>query len=114
MYEPYQIPALLQTEEYTRAIARANRPMLSEPDIDQGVALRKTRQEIFDHYEMPQVNTEIKPRLWAIMDEPALYRVVGSREIMREQCEYLISAARKPNITIQVIPNAQGATCAFG
>jgi transcriptional regulator with XRE-family HTH domain len=114
MYEPYQIPALLQTEDYTRAIARANRPMLSDSDIDQAVALRRTRQEIFDHNEMPALSTELKPRLWAIMDEPALYRLVGSPDVMRGQCEYLLSVARKPNITIQIIPNSQGATCAFG
>jgi transcriptional regulator with XRE-family HTH domain len=114
MYEPYQIPALLQTEDYVRAIARAQRPMLSDADIDQAVALRKTRQEILDHEEMPPVNLEITPRLWAIMDESVLYRVVGSPQIMKAQCEHLISIARRPNITIQIIPNSQGATCAFG
>lgn len=114
MYEPYQIPALLQTEEYIRAIARARRPMLSEAAIDQAVALRKTRQEMFDHHEMPPVNLEIKPRLWIIMDEPVLYRMIGSSQIMKTQHEYLISMASRPNVTIQVATNAQGATCAFG
>jgi transcriptional regulator with XRE-family HTH domain len=114
IYEPYQIPALLQTEDYIRAVARADRPSLSDADIDRAVAIRTTRQEIFDHDEMPAVNHEMSPRLWAIMDESVLHRVVGSRQIMAAQCEHLISMSRRPNITIQVIANAQGATCAFG
>jgi transcriptional regulator with XRE-family HTH domain len=114
VYEPYQIPALLQTEDYTRAMALAYRPMLSDADIDQAVALRATRQEIFDHEEVAPVNHMMTPRLWAIMDESALYRVVGSPQVMRAQCQHLIAVARRPNITIQVITNAQGPTCAFG
>ncbi len=114
MYEPYQIPALLQTEDYMRAVARAYRPMLSDADIDQAVALRITRQEIFDHEEIPPVNQMMTPRLWAILDESVLYRLIGSRQIMTAQSEHLISMSRRPNITIQVIANTQGATCAFG
>jgi transcriptional regulator with XRE-family HTH domain len=98
MYEPYQIPALLQTEDYMRAVARARRPMLSDSDIDRAVALRMTRQEILDHDGMPPVNQEITPRLWVIMDESVLYRVVGSAEIMRAQCENIISVS-KPEST---------------
>jgi transcriptional regulator with XRE-family HTH domain len=114
IYEPYQVPPLLQTEEYMRALARADRPMLSDADIDQAVALRTTRQKILDHDEMPPVNQEITPRLWVIMDEPVLYRAVGGPQIMRAQHEHLIAMAKRPNVTIQIIANAQGATCAHG
>ena len=53
-------------------------------------------------------------RLWAIIDESALNRVVGSPEIMRVQRQHLVATAHRPNITIQIIPNSEGATCAFG
>jgi hypothetical protein len=33
---------------------------------------------------------------------------------MKAQREHLVTMARRPNVTIQVVPNAQGATCAFG
>ena len=114
VYEPYQIPALLQTEDYMRAIAHARRPTLSDNDIDRAVALRMTRQEILDQEHMPAINQEITPRLWVIMDESALHRMVGSPEVMRAQCEHLISMSKRPNVTVQVIPNRNGATCAFG
>ncbi|MGD0607845.1 MAG: Scr1 family TA system antitoxin-like transcriptional regulator, partial [Streptosporangiaceae bacterium] len=54
------------------------------------------------------------PRLWTIIDESALNRAVGSSNIMKAQREHLATMARRPNITIQIIPNAEGATCAFG
>jgi hypothetical protein len=114
VYEPYQVPALLQTEQYTRAVARANRPMLYDGDIDKAVALRLTRQEILDQSNALPVNYMIKPRLWAIIDQPVLYRMVGDSQVMREQLEHLIVMAVRPNITIQIIASDQGITCAYG
>jgi len=114
VYEPYQIPALLQTEKYMRAAACANRPMLSDGDIDRAVALRMTRQEVLDQGDALPVNYAIKPRLWVIMDESVLYRVVGGPEIMREQLGHLGVLAKRPNITMQIVANDQGLTCAFG
>jgi transcriptional regulator with XRE-family HTH domain len=114
MYETYQIPALLQTEDYVRAIAHAHRPVLSDMDIDAAVALRTSRREVLEHDIMPPVNYEITPRLWAIMDESALRRVVGNPQVMRAQCDHLITISKRPNITIQVVPDDKGATCAFG
>lgn len=114
VYEPYLIPALLQTEEYMRGVARAERPKLADTDIDKAVALRITRQEVLDCEERPPVNYEITPRLWAIMDECVLHRVVGSQQVMKEQYERLIALAVRPNTTIQVISNSQGATSALG
>lgn len=114
VYEPYQVPALLQIEQYTRAVARANRPMLCDGDIDKAVALRFTRQEILDQSNALPVNYMIKPRLWAIIDQPVLYRMVGGSQVMREQLEHLIEMAVRPNITIQIITSDQGITCAYG
>lgn len=114
VYEPYQVPALLQTEQYMRAVASADRPMLSDAEIDRAVAIRTTRQEILEYHDAPAVIQEKKPRLWAIMDESVLHRVMGDPQVMAAQFEHLIALSRRPNITIQVITNAQGATCAFG
>src|SRR5580704_16674130 len=43
-YESYQIPGLLQTEDYARAVIGASRPMLANDAIERAVALRMTRQ----------------------------------------------------------------------
>jgi transcriptional regulator with XRE-family HTH domain len=115
VYEPYQIPALLQTEDYIRAAGRAWRPMRSAEEIEQAVALRLTRQEIFDHDDaLPPVNYTMTPRLWVIIDESVLHRRVGGVKTMRAQLDRLIAVAKRPNVTIQVVANDQGLTCAFG
>jgi Domain of unknown function (DUF5753) len=47
--------------------------------------------------------------LWAVVGEAAIRRLVGGQEIMHDQLTHLIKAARKPNVTIQVIPFEAGA-----
>jgi len=113
-YESYQIPGLLQTEDYARAIVSSVRPILPDDAIERAVALRMTRQQILEPDEDVPLDQENAPRLWAIIDESALNRVVGSPQIMRAQREYLVTMAYRPNITIQIVPNTEGATCAFG
>jgi hypothetical protein len=90
VYEPYQIPALLQTEDYIRAAGRAWRPMRSDEEIEKAVALRLTRQEIFDGDDaLPPVNYTMTPRFWFIIDESVLRRKVGNVGVMRAQLEHL-------------------------
>ena len=113
-YESYQIPGLLQTEDYARAIVSSVRPILPDDAIERAVVLRMTRQQILEPDEDVPLDQENAPRLWAIIDESALNRVVGSPQIMRAQREHLVTMAYRPNITIQIVPNTEGATCAFG
>ena len=47
--------------------------------------------------------------IWAVMDEAALRRVVGSSLVMRTQLDWLVKMARRPNVTMQVISYAAGA-----
>ncbi len=114
----YGIPATrvrsASTQVAARAVVRAGRPILSHDDIERAVVLRMTRQEILTHEAGPPIDQIHEPRFWAIIDGSALHRVVGSPEIMREQREHLASMAQQSNITIQVMPYSQGATCAFG
>jgi transcriptional regulator with XRE-family HTH domain len=113
-YESYQICGLLQTEDYARAIVSSVRPVLPDDAIERAVALRMTRQQILEPEDGVPLDQDNGPRLWAIIDESALNRVVGNQEIMRAQREHLVAIARRPNITIQIVPNTEGATCAFG
>ncbi len=113
-YDSYQGPGLLQTEDYARTVVSAGRPMLSEDEIERAVAVRMTRQQILEPDDDTPLDQEHTPRLWAIMDESALHRVVGSAEIMQAQRAHLAAMAQRPNITIQIIPNSEGVTCAYG
>ena len=113
-YESYQICGLLQTEDYARAIVSSVRPVLPDDAIERAIALRMTRQQILEPDDDVPLDQSGAPHLWAIIEESALYRVVGGPDIMKAQCEHLIAMARRPNITIQIVPNTEGATCAFG
>jgi DNA-binding XRE family transcriptional regulator len=105
-YESYLVPGLLQTEEYARHAVSATRPMLSEDAIQRAVTLRMTRQEI--------LRQDSPPRLWAIIDESVLHRGVGSGDVMKAQCERLLDVGQWPHVAIQVVPDANGAVCAYG
>ena len=45
----------------------------------------------------------------AVIDEAALRREVGGRDVMRAQLEHLVQTSKLPNVTVQVIPFAAGA-----
>jgi len=100
-YESLFVPGLLQTEAYARAQLRGTLPYASEAEIESRVAARLERQ--------PVLVKDDAPKLWAIMDEAALRRLVGGRDVMRGQARHLLEARSLPNVTIQVIPYGAGA-----
>jgi transcriptional regulator with XRE-family HTH domain len=100
-YESLFIPGLLQTEAYARAVIRGVLPMASQQEVEDRVQARMERQ---------QVLTRANPlKLWAILDEAALHRVVGGRKTMQDQLRRLVEAIDQPHVTLQVIPFSQGA-----
>ena len=99
-FEPMLIPGLLQTEEYARAVFQA-RFGATEGEIDDQVAARLKRQEILERDD--------PPALWVIVDEWALRRPVGGRQVMREQVVHLIEMSHRPRVSLQVISADVGA-----
>lgn len=74
---------------------------LSPTEIERLVELRLRRQEI--------INRPKPPHIWAVLDESVIRRVVGDRDIMREQLAHLLRANDTPNVTLQVLPFEKGA-----
>jgi transcriptional regulator with XRE-family HTH domain len=99
-YEGQFVPGLLQTDDYMRAVVQGAHLESSE-EVGRRVRLRMARQTL--------LTREHAPRLWAVLDEAALRRPVGSREVMRRQLERLIDATKLPNVTLQVLPFDIGA-----
>ena len=97
VYEPQLIPGLLQIPTYTAAVLALCDIPLGE--AERHVILRKERQRRF---------TEGRLKLWAIVEETALRRPVGSMEILCDQLRYLLSLSDRPNFTLQVIPSGTG------
>ncbi|KQX11690.1 XRE family transcriptional regulator [Streptomyces sp. Root431] len=102
MYESQIIPGLLQTPAYAEAVISGAMPESTPADIDKRVTVRTRRQERIRDDERPL-------RLWAVIDEGALHRIVGSRQLMVQQLEHLIEQSHLPHVTVQVIPFEMGA-----
>jgi Domain of unknown function (DUF5753)/Helix-turn-helix domain len=104
-YQPQLVPDLLQTEDVARALQRLTHPSDSVLDIERRVALQMTRQEISTDPGAPQ--------LWAVIDQAALWRLVGC-PTLREQIQHLITMAELPHVTLQVLPAYSGKNVAIG
>ncbi|WP_329869794.1 helix-turn-helix domain-containing protein [Streptomyces sp. SP18CS02] len=101
-YEPLMVPDLLQTPAYAAAVIEETIPLVT---VEQAAARLKVRLR-----RQHRIYAPARPlRLWFILDESVLRRVVGSREIMREQVEHLCALSTEPHITVQVIPHTAGA-----
>ena len=105
-YEGQFVPGLLQTDDYMRAVVRGAHLEESGDEVGRRVRLRMARQILLTRQD--------PPRLWAVVDEAALRRPVGGREVMRGQLERLIEATKLPNVTLQILPFAIGAHAAMG
>jgi uncharacterized protein DUF5753/helix-turn-helix protein len=106
VYEVQFVPGLLQTEEYARAVVMQGSPGLSPDEVDNRVNVRLGRQRLFAK--------ENAPRLWAIVDEAALRRPMGGRDVLAGQIKRLMEAVSEPNITLQVMPFKYGGHGAEG
>lgn len=106
-WEPLLIPGLLQTADYARALFRAWQSAgTTDEDIEELVSARLERQGILDR--------DGPPEFVAVLDESVLHRMIGSREIMREQSRHLVEMSERPGVTIQVVPGDVGAHTGLG
>lgn len=104
-YDAELVHGLAQTEAYARAVTAAN-PLHRPGDVDRLVQARIARQQ--------RLTSPDAPRLWLVLNEGALRRVVGGREVMRAQLKHLVALSKRRNVTIQVVPFSAGAHAATG
>ncbi|MDT0322875.1 helix-turn-helix domain-containing protein [Streptomyces millisiae] len=95
------VPGLFQTSRYAEAINRATGPGLSDEALEQRHDVRMQRQQLLEQAQPVEVR--------AVLDESALCRQVGGREVMHEQLAHLLELAARPNVLLQVIPFTHGA-----
>lgn len=100
IYEVQFVHGLLQTEGYAHAVVSRGMRGAPAAEIDRRVALRLERQKA--------LVAERSPRFHAVLDEAALRRPYGGREVMREQLRHLIEMSEQPNVTLQVMPFSFG------
>ncbi|AVZ77136.1 transcriptional regulator [Streptomyces lunaelactis] len=102
-YEPHSIPALLQTEDYARALFRTDHPAASDKELDRRVELVLERQR------QALTGRAAPPTLWVVMDERALRWSYGGAAVMGPQIERLIADVERPNVQLQIQRHAAGA-----
>jgi hypothetical protein len=106
VYEVQFVPGLLQTEDYARAVVMQGAPGLEPEEVERRVALRLGRQKL--------LTRDSPPRLWAIVDEAALRRPMGGRDVLAGQIQRLMDLVSESNITLQVMPFKYGGHAAEG
>jgi transcriptional regulator with XRE-family HTH domain len=99
-YTTYYIPALLQTEEYTRAIIKAIAPKM-DPDIyEQRVEARMRRQRVLEK--------DKPPRYRVLLDEAVLHHGIGGQAVMISQLDRVVEAQRLGKTAVHIIPFGKG------
>ena len=99
------VPGLLQNAEYARAIYQRGRRDYDPEVIEQRVQVRMMRQRILSKGN--------PPKFWAILDEAALRRIVGSAAVMLAQLDRLAELSGSESMTIEVIPFDAGSHPGF-
>jgi transcriptional regulator with XRE-family HTH domain len=94
IYEPIAVTGLFETEDYARALLR---PGQRPNHLDRSVASRLARQEVLQREEPPWVVVLIL--------ETAIRKIVGSKEVTKDQLTRLLELLHEPNITVLVVPD---------
>jgi transcriptional regulator with XRE-family HTH domain len=123
-YESHQVPDLLQTPEYARAVADADPNCTGDEQRAHAVEVKLARQRV--------VLAERGPRLEFVIAEGALHQAVGGAVVMRPQLARLAELASAAvgragaaadgtgldgagaSVSLQVLPFAAGAYVAAG
>ncbi|GGX85549.1 helix-turn-helix domain-containing protein [Streptomyces hiroshimensis] len=90
------VPGLLQTEDYMRALFSYVASDLELCDLDTAVEFRLQRRKVLERND--------RPTLTVIVHEAALRMRVGDRKVARGQLDFLLAAFEWPDTTIRVLP----------
>jgi transcriptional regulator with XRE-family HTH domain len=102
-YEVRFIPGLLQTAAYAEAVI--GRRYHDPAEVRRRVTIRMRRQ---------QAVLDGGTALWAVIDHAALDESFAGTAVMRDQIAFLIEAARRRNVTIQILPPSGGIAAGIG
>jgi hypothetical protein len=104
IWQPIIFPGILQTPAYARELFAATG--VKDDLISAYVQTRLNRQAILEGSEPPSVVV--------VLDELALHRLIGTREIMSDQLARVIEFSKRPNMHIHILPTRTGANAGLG
>lgn len=94
------VPGLLQTEAYARHLLTHGMHAFTPEEVESRVAVRLQRQQ--------NLLRRSDAHLEVILDESVLRRVVGDFAVMRDQLAHTLTCAEQSNVTLRVLPLANG------
>ena len=97
----YYVPALLQTEDYARAMIKGVAPKIEEDILGQRLEARMMRQKLLFRPKPPKYRV--------LVDEAVLHRQVGGPAVMKAQLDKILSLIREERAAAQVLPYEVGA-----
>jgi transcriptional regulator with XRE-family HTH domain len=105
-FETMLVPGLLQTADYSRAMAVGSALDWTAvedegADLEIKINVRLTRQQ--------RLYGDAPMDLHVIFDENILHRAIGGAKVMAAQLRHIEEASRLPNVTVQVVPVSLGA-----
>jgi transcriptional regulator with XRE-family HTH domain len=92
---------LLHTADYARANHESSMPRLDPDQINLQIEAKLARQRILTQADPPSFAV--------VLDEAALHRVVGGRQVMADQLAKILDMSALPNVTVQILPFELGA-----
>jgi transcriptional regulator with XRE-family HTH domain len=95
------VHGLLHTADYARAQHENSMPRLDPHQIDLQIEAKLARQCI-----LTQANP---PSFAVVLDEAALHRLVGGRQVMAHQLAKILDISALPNVKVQILPFGRGA-----
>jgi transcriptional regulator with XRE-family HTH domain len=96
-YAPFQVPGLLRTEPYARALI----PSTSSREVDRLVYDCLARRILVTRDRAPLAMT-------LALDEALLYRQAGGPGVMAGQLRFLADLAAQPNVSLRIVPYGAG------
>jgi len=100
-FQSSAVHGLLHTADYARANHESSMPRLDPDAINLQIEAKLARQRIL---------TQANPSSFAVvLDEAALHRLVGGRQVMAAQLAKILDMSALPNVKVQILPFELGA-----
>ncbi len=100
-YESELVPGLFQTEDYARAVIRADNPGVDDAEIERRVHVRLARQALLTRVTNP-------PMFDVVLNEAILHRPVGGEVAACGQLKRLVEVSELPAVSLRVVPFGAG------
>ena len=102
VFEDQVVHGLLQTEDYARTVMNSVR-------LRKAAARGRSAGPWNCGCKRQRVLTRPDPvKLWCILNEPVITRLIGGPKVMSGQLERLLEASDWPHVTLQVLPLSSG------